>query len=84
MKVFHQDLPSNSKYTPLQDECHQIRNTFEVHIYRLVYERTIEENIINKTNQKCALDDLVIQISGSYTTQYFKKLDPIELRKKEE
>lgn len=61
-----------------QDRCHRIGQTREVHIYRLICERTIEENIIKKANQKRALDDLVIQ-SGSYNTEFFKKLDPMEL-----
>uniref|UniRef100_A0A6V7QY61 DNA helicase n=1 Tax=Ananas comosus var. bracteatus TaxID=296719 RepID=A0A6V7QY61_ANACO len=61
-----------------QDRCHRIGQTREVHIYRLISESTIEENILKKANQKRALDDLVIQ-SGSYNTEFFKKLDPIEL-----
>ncbi|CAN4095126.1 unnamed protein product [Withania somnifera] len=61
-----------------QDRCHRIGQTREVHIYRLISESTIEENILKKANQKRALDDLVIQ-SGSYNTEFFKKLDPMEL-----
>eukprot|EP01018_Ginkgo_biloba_P024829 Gb_30810 [translate_table: standard] len=61
-----------------QDRCHRIGQTREVHIYRLVCERTIEENILKKANQKRVLDDLVIQ-SGGYNTEFFKKLDPMEL-----
>ncbi|BBN17604.1 helicase SRCAP/SWR1 [Marchantia polymorpha subsp. ruderalis] len=61
-----------------QDRCHRIGQTREVHIYRLVSESTIEENILKKANQKRLLDDLVIQ-SGSYNTEFFKKLDPMEL-----
>nr|GMD44637.1 protein PHOTOPERIOD-INDEPENDENT EARLY FLOWERING 1 isoform X1 [Ipomoea batatas] len=61
-----------------QDRCHRIGQTREVHIYRLISESTIEENILKKANQKRALDDLVIQ-SGGYNTEFFKKLDPIEL-----
>ncbi|KAH6755036.1 SNF2 domain-containing protein / helicase domain-containing protein [Perilla frutescens var. hirtella] len=61
-----------------QDRCHRIGQTREVHIYRLISESTIEENILKKANQKRALDDLVIQ-SGSYNTEFFKKLDPLEL-----
>ncbi|KAL2464783.1 Protein PHOTOPERIOD-INDEPENDENT EARLY FLOWERING 1 [Forsythia ovata] len=61
-----------------QDRCHRIGQTREVHIYRLISESTIEENILKKANQKRALDDLVIQ-SGSYNTEFFKKLDPVEL-----
>jgi SNF2 family DNA or RNA helicase len=61
-----------------QDRCHRIGQTREVHIYRLISESTIEENILKKANQKRILDDLVIQ-SGSYNTEFFKKLDPMEL-----
>ncbi|KAL3680093.1 hypothetical protein R1sor_023049 [Riccia sorocarpa] len=61
-----------------QDRCHRIGQTREVNIYRLVSESTIEENILKKANQKRMLDDLVIQ-SGSYNTEFFKKLDPMEL-----
>lgn len=61
-----------------QDRCHRIGQTREVHIYRLISESTIEENILKKANQKRTLDDLVIQ-SGEYNTDFFKKLDPMEL-----
>lgn len=61
-----------------QDRCHRIGQTREVHIYRLISESTIEENILKKANQKRVLDDLVIQ-SGSYNTEFFKKLDPMDL-----
>ncbi|GAV63949.1 SNF2_N domain-containing protein/Helicase_C domain-containing protein/HSA domain-containing protein [Cephalotus follicularis] len=61
-----------------QDRCHRIGQTREVHIYRLISDSTIEENILKKANQKRALDDLVIQ-SGGYNTEFFKKLDPIDL-----
>ncbi|XP_073067062.1 protein PHOTOPERIOD-INDEPENDENT EARLY FLOWERING 1-like isoform X1 [Primulina eburnea] len=61
-----------------QDRCHRIGQTREVHIYRLISESTIEENILKKANQKRALDSLVIQ-GGSYNTEFFKKLDPMEL-----
>lgn len=61
-----------------QDRCHRIGQTREVHIYRLISESTIEENILKKANQKRVLDDLVIQ-GGSYNTEFFKKLDPMEL-----
>lgn len=61
-----------------QDRCHRIGQTREVHIYRLISDSTIEENILKKANQKRALDDLVIQ-SGGYNTEFFKKLDPMDL-----
>ncbi|KAL9319263.1 hypothetical protein ACSQ67_015780 [Phaseolus vulgaris] len=61
-----------------QDRCHRIGQTREVHIYRLISDSTIEENILKKANQKRALDNLVIQ-SGAYNTEFFKKLDPMEI-----
>lgn len=61
-----------------QDRCHRIGQTREVHIYRLISESTIEENILKKANQKRVLDNLVIQ-NGEYNTEFFKKLDPMEL-----
>uniref|UniRef100_A0A5B7AQU5 DNA helicase n=1 Tax=Davidia involucrata TaxID=16924 RepID=A0A5B7AQU5_DAVIN len=61
-----------------QDRCHRIGQTREVHIYRLISESTIEENILKKANQKRVLDDLVIQ-SGGYNTDFFRKLDPMDL-----
>ena len=47
-----------------QDRCHRIGQTREVHIYRLVTEHTIEENIVRKSNQKRHLDHLAIQSAG--------------------
>lgn len=35
-----------------QDRCHRIGQTRPVHIYRLVSEATIEENILAKSDQK--------------------------------
>eukprot|EP01018_Ginkgo_biloba_P038739 Gb_04358 [translate_table: standard] len=61
-----------------QDRCHRIGQTREVHSYRLISNSTIEENILKKANQKRVLDNLVIQ-SGGYNTEFFKKLDPMEL-----
>jgi len=54
-----------------QDRCHRIGQTRDVHIYRLVSERTIEENIIKKANQKKILGDLAIE-GGNFTTAFFK------------
>eukprot|EP01133_Synstelium_polycarpum_P005747 gene5747-6651_t len=57
-----------------QDRCHRIGQTREVHIYRLITQYTIEENILKKSNQKRQLDDVVIQ-GGEFTTDFFKNLD---------
>ena len=55
-----------------QDRCHRIGQTREVHIYRLITEHSIEENILRKANQKRLLDDVVIQ-GGTFTTEFFQR-----------
>ena len=54
------------------DRCHRIGQTRDVHIYRLISERSIEENIVKKANQKRLLGDLAIE-GGNFTTAFFKK-----------
>ena len=61
-----------------QDRCHRIGQTREVHIYRLVSERTIEENILAKSDQKRQLDYLAIQ-SGGFNTEFLQKFNPGDL-----
>ncbi|XP_055839323.1 helicase domino isoform X2 [Episyrphus balteatus] len=68
-----------------QDRCHRIGQTRDVHIYRLVSEKTIEVNILKKANQKRMLSDMAIE-GGNFTTTFFKSttikdlfdLDPAE------
>merc|ERR1719347_817328 len=55
-----------------QDRCHRIGQTRDVHIYRLISERTVEENILKKANQKRLLGDIAIE-GGNFTTAFFKK-----------
>ncbi|XP_065203272.1 helicase domino-like isoform X2 [Planococcus citri] len=54
-----------------QDRCHRIGQTRDVHIYRLISDKTVEENILKKANQKKLLGDLAIE-GGNFTTAYFK------------
>lgn len=54
-----------------QDRCHRIGQTRDVHIYRLISEKTIEENILKKANQKRLLSDLTIE-GGNFNDMYFK------------
>ncbi|KFM26869.1 Helicase swr1 [Auxenochlorella protothecoides] len=61
-----------------QDRCHRIGQTREVHIYRMISQHTIEENILKKSDQKRQLDFLAIQ-SGGFTTEMLTKLDPATL-----
>ncbi|KAJ3183406.1 swr1 complex component [Geranomyces variabilis] len=55
-----------------QDRAHRIGQTREVHIYRLVCEHTVEENMLRKANQKRQLDRVVIQ-AGDFTTEWMQK-----------
>ncbi|XP_034073423.1 helicase SRCAP isoform X2 [Gymnodraco acuticeps] len=55
-----------------QDRCHRIGQTRDVHIYRLISERTVEENILKKANQKRILGDMAIE-GGNFTTAFFKE-----------
>ena len=47
----------------------------EVPLYptRLVSERTVEENILKKANQKKLLGDIAIE-GGAFTTDFFRKV----------
>uniref|UniRef100_A0A8D3BMR4 Snf2-related CREBBP activator protein n=1 Tax=Scophthalmus maximus TaxID=52904 RepID=A0A8D3BMR4_SCOMX len=56
-----------------QDRCHRIGQTRDVHIYRLISERTVEENILKKANQKRMLGDMAIE-GGNFTTAFFKQV----------
>ncbi|RXG53817.1 Helicase domino [Armadillidium vulgare] len=59
-------------YYGCPDRCHRIGQTRDVHIYRLISEKTIEENILKKANQKRLLGDLAIE-GGNFTTTSLKK-----------
>ncbi|KAG8433422.1 hypothetical protein GDO86_017631, partial [Hymenochirus boettgeri] len=66
-----------------QDRCHRIGQTRDVHIYRLVSDRTVEENILKKAQQKRMLGDMAIE-GGNFTTAYFKQQTIRELFDMEE
>eukprot|EP00112_Aurelia_sp_Birch-Aquarium-sp1_P012590 Seg2648.3 transcript_id=Seg2648.3/GoldUCD/mRNA.D3Y31 product="Helicase swr1" protein_id=Seg2648.3/GoldUCD/D3Y31 len=55
-----------------QDRCHRIGQTRDVHIYRLICEQTVEENILKKANEKRILGDIAIE-GGNFNTAFFKK-----------
>ncbi|CBW48565.1 Helicase ssl-1 [Caenorhabditis elegans] len=59
-----------------QDRCHRIGQTRNVSIYRLISERTIEENILRKATQKRRLGELAIDEAG-FTPEFFKQSDSI-------
>ena len=53
-----------------QDRAHRIGQTREVHIYRLVSQHTVEENILKKAMQKRSLENLAIH-EGEFTTDFY-------------
>jgi hypothetical protein len=59
-----------------QDRAHRIGQTREVHIYRLVSERTIEENILKKARQRRHLDFLAIT-AGDFTPEQMYNSDSL-------
>lgn len=44
-------------------------------LVRLISERTVEENILKKANQKRMLGDMAIE-GGNFTTAFFKQVRP--------
>lgn len=58
-----------------QDRAHRIGQTREVHIFRLVCEHTIEENILMKAKQKRNLDILVMD-KGKFDSSHLFKDGP--------
>ena len=61
-----------------QDRCHRIGQTRDVHIYRLISEKTVEENILKKANQKRLLSEMTIE-GGNFTTALLQKHHITEL-----
>ena len=60
-----------------QDRAHRIGQTREVHIYRLITEHTIEENILIKAQQKKKLDLLVMN-EGKFDASYVRVENPLK------
>lgn len=56
-----------------QDRCHRIGQTRDVHIYRLISEKTIEENILKKAHQKRLLGEIAIE-GGNFTTTVLREV----------
>ncbi|KAL7534972.1 hypothetical protein ACHAXR_008693 [Thalassiosira sp. AJA248-18] len=61
-----------------QDRAHRIGQTREVHIYRLVTEHSIEENILTKAKQKRNLDFLVMDEGKFHTAEPETAVDDAE------
>ena len=57
-----------------QDRAHRIGQTRDVHIYRLISEKTVEENILLKARQKRQLNDMSLE-QGKFTMQVLQSVD---------
>ncbi|KAJ2485244.1 swr1 complex component [Coemansia sp. RSA 2320] len=62
--IFYDSDWNHAMDAQCQDRCHRIGQQREVHIYRLISERTIEEAIWKKQCQKRWLNQVVIQEGG--------------------
>lgn len=51
------------------DRAHRIGQVRDVEVYKMVSEKTVEENILRRASQKSLLDQTVIQ-EGHFTTEY--------------
>jgi helicase SWR1 len=51
------------------DRAHRIGQVRDVEVFKMVSEKTVEENILRRANQKSLLDQAVIQ-DGCFTTDY--------------
>ncbi|KAK1092760.1 swr1 complex component [Friedmanniomyces endolithicus] len=51
------------------DRAHRIGQVRDVEVYKMVSEKTVEENILRRATQKSMLDQAVIQ-EGHFTTEY--------------
>ncbi|KAK0327268.1 swr1 complex component [Friedmanniomyces endolithicus] len=51
------------------DRAHRIGQVRDVEVYKMVSEKTVEENILRRATQKSLLDQAVIQ-EGHFTTEY--------------
>jgi SNF2 family DNA or RNA helicase len=77
--VFYDTDYNPSMDAQAQDRAHRIGQTKPVHIYRLVSEKTVEENILRRAQQKRSLESLVISKAGFTTDAFRKTLDVIAL-----
>ncbi|QIW97925.1 hypothetical protein AMS68_003443 [Peltaster fructicola] len=56
------------------DRAHRIGQVRDVEVFKMVSEKTVEENILRRANQKSLLDQTVIQ-EGNFTTDYSRSRD---------
>uniref|UniRef100_A0A7S2S8M9 Uncharacterized protein n=1 Tax=Mucochytrium quahogii TaxID=96639 RepID=A0A7S2S8M9_9STRA len=68
--IFYDSDWNPSMDAQAQDRAHRIGQTRDVHIYRLICEHTIEENILTKANQKRHLNKLSVE-DGQFTVTSF-------------
>lgn len=62
-----------------QDRAHRIGQKHEVHVYRLVTEGTVEEQIVERAQMRLRLDALVIQQGRLREKDKLSKEDMLEM-----
>eukprot|EP01047_Picozoa_sp_COSAG01_P023476 COSAG01_NODE_1421_length_10362_cov_10.007113_8_plen_1396_part_00 len=77
--IFYDSDWNPSMDAQAQDRCHRIGQTREVHIYRLISEHTVEENILAKSKQKANLNAMVLQ-DGNFSSEAFKAWGAKEIK----
>ncbi|EMC99309.1 hypothetical protein BAUCODRAFT_31627 [Baudoinia panamericana UAMH 10762] len=60
------------------DRAHRIGQVRDVEVFKMVSEKTVEENILRRANQKSLLDQTVIQ-EGHFTTEYQQPSAPQDI-----
>jgi helicase SWR1 len=59
------------------DRAHRIGQVRDVEVFKMVSEKTVEENILRRANQKSLLDQTVIQ-EGHFTTEYQQPVQDVD------
>ncbi|KAK4541885.1 hypothetical protein LTR36_007249 [Oleoguttula mirabilis] len=65
------------------DRAHRIGQVRDVEVFKMVSEKTVEENILRRANQKSLLDQAVIQ-EGHFTTEYNQPAKPANVEEEED
>ena len=65
------------------DRAHRIGQVRDVEVFKMVSEKTVEENILRRAEQKSLLDRTVIQ-EGHFTTEYQSTKQPEQQEEEEE
>ena len=66
-------VPFNSTNCVFKYVSNNVTHYLCIHVYRLICESTVEENILKKAHQKKLLGDIAIE-GGGFTTEFFQQV----------